>query len=77
MADKEVPQAPAPQGTRDPPAAQNPPPPQNLHIPIVSNAPQALEVLQLPTPHIPPLNWSHFNPKYSGKPDEDLEAHLL
>ena len=24
-----------------------------------------------------PLNWSHFKPKYSGKPDEDAEAHLL
>ena len=23
------------------------------------------------------LNWSHFKPKYSGKPDEDAEAHLL
>ena len=26
---------------------------------------------------MPPLNWSHFKPKYSGKPDEDAEAHLL
>ena len=23
------------------------------------------------------LNWSHFRPKYSGKPKEDVEAHLL
>ena len=23
------------------------------------------------------LNWSHFKPKYSGKLDEDVEAHLL
>ena len=27
-------------------------------------------------PHISPINWSHFKPKYSGKPDEDAEAHL-
>ena len=24
-----------------------------------------------------PLNWSHFKPKFSGKPDKDAEAHLL
>ena len=23
------------------------------------------------------LNWSHFKPKFSGKPDKDAEAHLL
>ena len=23
------------------------------------------------------LNWSSFNPEFSGKPDEDAEAHLL
>ena len=36
--------------------------------------------------HVPPaqqgqqivhLNWSNFKPKFSGKPDEDAEAHLL
>ena len=26
---------------------------------------------------MPQLNWSHFKPKYSGNPDEDVEAHLL
>ena len=26
---------------------------------------------------MPLLNWSHFKPEYSGKPDEDAEAHLL
>ena len=44
-----------------------------------------------PTPaHVPPahipaaqgqqivhLNWSHFKPEFSGKPDGDAEAHLL
>ena len=77
MADKEGPQAPAPKGAHNSPAPQNPPPSQNPQIPIVPNAPQAPEVPQLPAPHIPPLNWSHFKPKYSGKPDEDVEAHLL
>ena len=23
------------------------------------------------------LNWSHFKPEFSGKPDEDAETHLL
>ena len=25
----------------------------------------------------PPLNWSYFKPEFSGKPEEDAEAHLL
>ena len=25
---------------------------------------------------MPPLNWSHFRPKYSGKLNEEAEAHL-
>ena len=23
------------------------------------------------------VNWSHFKPKFSGKPKEDVKAHLL
>ena len=23
------------------------------------------------------MNWSHFKPELSGKPDEDVEVHLL
>ena len=26
---------------------------------------------------MPPLNWSHFKPEFSGKPDKDAKAHLL
>ena len=26
---------------------------------------------------MPPLNWSHFKPEFSGKPEEDAESHLL
>ena len=29
-----------------------------------------------PTP-MPQLNWSHFKPEFRGKPDKDVEAHLL
>ena len=77
MADEEGSQAPVLHGAQDPPVLQNPPPsptpkypppPQNPNIPIVP-------IHQ--TPYIPPLNWSHFKPEYSGKPDEDAEAHLL
>ena len=41
---------------------------------------------QQPPPQQPPIsppqqqmhmNWSHFKPKFSGKPEEDVEAHLL
>ena len=36
---------------------------------------------QPPPPAVPQqlihMNWSHFKPKFSGKPDEDIEAHLL
>ena len=27
--------------------------------------------------HVPHLNWSHFKPEFSGKPEEDAEAYLL
>ena len=27
--------------------------------------------------HMPQLNWLHFKPEFVGKPDEDVEAHLL
>ena len=23
------------------------------------------------------MNWSHFKPEFSGKPEEDVEVHLL
>ena len=76
MTDEEGPQAPVSQGTHDPLAPQNPPPPQNPQIHIVQNAPQAPAVLHIPTPHVPLLNWSHFKPNYSGKSNEHTEAHL-
>ena len=39
--------------------------------------PQAPQMLQQPSLHMPLLNWSHFKPKYYGKPGEDTEAHLI
>ena len=49
--------------------APNPPPP-----PADSAALQAPQQLGKQVVH---LNWSHFKPEFSGKPDEDTEAHLL
>ena len=40
-------------------------------------APQALQQPKQQAQQIPPLNWLHFKPEYSGKPEEDAEAHLL
>ena len=58
------------QGQNPPPNDPfNPPPPHN---PFLPNAPIAPGV-----PQRPQLNWSHFKPKYAGKPEEDVEAHLL
>ena len=50
--------------------------------PLISKAPQALQVPQEPqalhqlAPHILQLNWSRFI-KFSGKLEEDAEAYLL
>ena len=79
MVNKEGPQAlPTAQGAQGPLAPQNPLPPQNPQILLVPNAPQvpqALQAPQQPAPHVPLLNWSHFKPNFSRKPDEDAEAH--
>ena len=48
---------------------QNPPPSLN---PFMPNVPVVLAV-----PQRPQLNWSLFKPKYTGKPDKDVEAQLL
>ena len=68
------------QGAQDPLPPQDPPPTQNPPLPPepqVSHVPQALQVPQQPIPHMPPLNWSHFKPNFSRKPDKDAKAQLL
>ena len=42
-----------------------------------SPVPQALQQPIKPIQQIPHLNWLHFKPEFSGKPEEDAEAHLL
>ena len=45
---------------------------QAPHTPQAPQVPQAPQGLQLVH-----LNWSYFKSEFSGKPDEDAEAHLL
>ena len=61
----------------DPPA----PPPVDPTVPVPP-APAldqpALQVLAATQTHVHyQLNWSHFRPEFTGKPEEDAEAHLL
>ena len=54
-----------------------PAPPAQLQA---GQAPQEHEHLAPPAQQgqrIVHLNWSHFKPEFSGKLDEDAEAHLL
>ena len=47
---------------------QPPNPPAQVPNPMVPQAPPA---------QVPQLNWSYFKPEFPGKPEEDVEAHLL
>ena len=52
--------------------APNPPPP-----PADQSELQAPQQPAQPAQQVVHLNWSHFKPEFSGKPDEDAEAHLV
>ena len=52
-----------------PAAAPPPPPPQQQQQQQQDLVGQQQQVVY--------LNWSNFKPEFSGKPDEDAEAHLL
>ena len=54
-----------PQVPQQPPVLQQPTQPQQ---------PQQPQQVQQFHPH---MNWSHFKPEYSDKPEEDVEVHLL
>ena len=53
--------------------ATNQVPNQNL-LPLNPFLPNAWIVPEAPLR--PQLNWSHFKPKFAGKPDKDVEVHL-
>ena len=50
---------------------------QDIPAPPVPQAPQLPIQLAQQTSLLVNLNWSHFKPEFSGKPDEDGEAHFL
>ena len=53
-----------------------PPAPQQPQQP--PQPPQPVQQVLPPQPgHPMGMNWSHFKPEFSGKPEEDVEAHLL
>ena len=45
------------------------------NVPVLNPQP----VPNQPAPHIHQFinNWSHFKPEFAGRPEEDVEAHLL
>ena len=55
------------------PAPNHPPTP--VQAPQVPQEPQASQAPQ--GQQLVHLNWSYFEPEFSGIPDEDAEAHLL
>ena len=63
------------------PLSPQPPPvlsPVVPPVPPLQSAPPAEPSVPLvQTGPMPQLNWSHFKPEFSGKPDQDGEAHLL
>ena len=59
-----------------PPPPSGPVVPQAPQQPAGPQAPQQPAALQAPHQMVH-LNWSHFKPEFSGKPDEDAKAHLL
>ena len=44
---------------------------------VAPQAPAAAPTAQQPGQQLVHSNWSYFKPEFSGKPDEDAEAHLL
>ena len=63
-----------------PPVPTAPVPPVQLLIsPMQPHVPPAQPIPEQPIQpaYVPQLNWSHFKQEFAGKPDEDVEAHLL
>ena len=62
------------------PALQPPPvvpPVASVKTTIPQSTTAQLVVLPVQPSLSPQLNWSHFKPDFSGKPDEGAEAYLL
>ena len=74
MADAGLPAPPVPPEPQAPQALQTPQSPvQPVQLPAHLDQPFPAQPIQ----HVPQLNWSYFKPEFTGKPEEDAEAHLL
>ena len=60
--------------TPQPPPVATPPAPP---VQLLAQQDQPVSPTPPGQPAPPVLNWSHFKPEFSGKPEEDAEAHLL
>ena len=56
------------------PPVKLPAPPTQPIVPLVQPIAPPAQSIQAP---VPQLNWSHFKPEFTDKPDEDMEAHFL
>ena len=78
MVDGRSPAPPAPQPLPDVPPV---PPVQPSVPPIQLIIPPAQPIVHPAQPNQPApkpqLNWSHFKPEFTGKPDEEVKAHFL
>ena len=59
------------------PQLQGVPAPNLPSLPADPPEGQAPQQTAQPAQQVAHLNWSHFKPEFSGKPDEDAEAYLL
>ena len=64
-----------PPALQPPPVVTDTPPAPQVQLPSQQNQP--VLPIQPGQPAQPVLNWSHFKPEFSGKPEDDAEAHLL
>ena len=46
------------------------------HLTLKKNPPNPMQP-QAPPAQMPQLSWSYFKPEFSGKPEQDMIAHLL
>ena len=68
-------------GLPTPPALPVPQPslvaPPASPVQLIVPPSQPISTQPIQSAHIPQLNRSHFKPEFTGKPDEDVEAHFL
>ena len=53
------------------------PPAPSVQLPAPPAQPIVPPTQPIQPAPMPQLSWSYFKPEFAGKPDEDVEAHLL